>query len=196
MIAAVGLFLLAVGTLPFKELWLFDTVDPSGLFMGFVSLAVAVIALGLADPRPHRFRGKVTVHRSGSPTADDRRWKVTFTIYNDSKHPMEDMRARFLFPKSIGPEPDDQQYFKHTQKRTMVYMTSTPNFLGVGEYDSRWTYEFVLDLDKWTEYMNIYVTVSANGHIPLTLKWKSDEKSYITDKNNKEPGSLKTASKN
>lgn len=180
----LGLALVALCLMVANARWQFLDQESIGLGIAFTSLIVAVVAVGIADPNPRRFIGKVRVHKTSESSDTELFWLVRFEVVNDAKHPMEGVVIRFHFPKKYHVQQSDPVFRELSHGRTRVLVLDVLGFIGTEKNDNTLDFEQRIDLDEWN-YGNIYVTVSAEGHMPRTFVWRPSQKKPVMAKGGK-----------
>lgn len=179
----LGLALVALSLIVANARWQFLDQEIIGLGIAFTSLIVAVVAVGIADPNPHVFKGRVSVSRTEEPSKNDSYWKVKFKVTNESKQPMANVVVRLRVPRKLV-RLGESGYHESTQANTQVLVVDDCEFLGTDTKDNYCGFWRRLDLDKW-DNGNIYVTVAGEGFNPKTFIWRPSQKGPVMEKGGK-----------
>lgn len=159
------------------------TSEESNLFIALLALIIAILSIGIADGRPHRFNGTVVISRSYPTTAGGKviSWQVVFEVRNQSQQPMEGLLLRFRIPSAILAKPGDQGFRIYHSGETTIAVSDAMGFLGTEKEDRTVSFYHDLKLNEWNKG-NIYVSVSAHGHAPRTFCWKRIERDKVMKK--------------
>lgn len=158
-----------------------------------LSLAIAVLAIGMSDRRLPQFKGKLSLWLVKSPNkkteieeeVKDLKVKFSIRIENFTENPITDVRVKIRMPSRIAEAIDDKyRYFKVARHGlTNIFIDDSFGILGTQLQNDYLHYDLNLIPDNWTRD-NIYLMLSGSNIQTVSWCIKYESKTDLINSSN------------
>ncbi|MBT8271850.1 MAG: hypothetical protein KJO25_07390 [Bacteroidia bacterium] len=161
------------------------------VLVGIIALIIAIISMGIADPKLKQLRLKISVWKRKEEQIDggDKINSLAFHLENLSKVPLEDLVVTFRFESSIydsnTENNQNNSYFEFGDR--IVVQNDTIKYLGINVADNWIRFQhYVKDFQEWDKG-KIAITVSCREFVPTTIQIDVSDRDAILEARNERP---------